>query len=67
MNTPNEEEVLMQTLQEILDTMNTCIENKSSDELELVLGDENMGDNLILTFTYSKNKNKTNKNKDMMN
>jgi hypothetical protein len=57
MNTPEQEQNLMVVIEEILDMLNNCIENKVSEELEMTLGDENMGDTLILQAIYVKNKN----------
>ncbi len=57
----------MKVLQEIVDTMNDVIVSKKSEELELTLGDENMGDALVIQIHYVPNTNNSKNNNTSLN
>lgn len=56
--TKNEEEAVIEVMQHIFELMNDCVETKKTNELEIMLGDENTGDKLLVSISYLKTNNK---------
>lgn len=68
MTKQDDEAEFVKVIQQIVDMMNDCITNKTSEEMELTLGEENLGDSLIITMQYNKvKKTKSGKNKELLN
>lgn len=55
------DELITAIIENLLNMIEVCTETKESDELELELGGENMGDKVVVTVKFVENKNSKSK------
>lgn len=62
-----DEDNLMEVLQHLIDMIDTCVETKQPDQLEITLGDDKLGDKIVVDISYIKKEKDSKKEGKLLN